>query len=106
VCIRDAGPGRVALYGNADAAAGSSSAFRGRTAVHSDLALVFRRGARSFASLAGDMARRAALFRPPWVGAWLYYVLLALLLVVPPVLLGASLRRMVGARDARPGDLD
>ena len=75
VCLRNAGPRRVALYGNADAAARTSTATRDRRPLHVDMTLVFERGPRSMIGEVPSMFSRAALFRFPWLGAWAYVVL-------------------------------
>src|SRR4051812_23759331 len=43
VCVRNRGPRRVALYGNADAAARTSSLYRGRHRLKVDLSVDFER---------------------------------------------------------------
>jgi hypothetical protein len=95
VCLQNAGPGRAAVYGNADAAARTSTAVRDGRPLRVDLAFVFERAPRSLASELPDILDRAALFRFPWLGSWIYVVLAALLLVVAPWLLV----RAVGAAE-------
>src|SRR5439155_20280767 len=41
VCLRNAGPNRVAVFGNADAATATSTAFRDGKPLHSDIGLIF-----------------------------------------------------------------
>lgn len=92
VCIHNRGPIKVALFGNDDAATQPSTGLIDDAAISFDYDLVFRRGSRSFATLLPVMARRASLFRPPWVSPGLYYALLALLLVGGPLLLARAVR--------------
>ena len=92
VCLQNAGPGRVAVYGNADAAARTSTALRDGRPLHADLAFVFQRAPRSLASELPDILDRAALFRVSWLGSWIYVVLAALLLVVAPWMLVRAVR--------------
>jgi hypothetical protein len=87
VCLSNRGSGRVAIYGNADAAARSSSAYTGSRRLAVDLGLRFERHPRSLASLTLAMFDRAALFRTPIAGAWLYIVLAAVVLLLVPFLL-------------------
>ena len=82
VCLRSAGPERVSLFG---AGAGSSVQLANVGRLTSPagargemLALVFtRRHPRSLLSLFPTIFRRAAVFRPSFVGPWTYWVLVA-----------------------------
>jgi hypothetical protein len=95
VCLTNVGLHRLALYGNAAAAAPVSDARLGNRALETDLTLVFERGeSRSMLSLLPDVFNRASLFRPGWVGTWTFWVLTALLLVGVPVLLALAMARM------------
>lgn len=87
VCIANAGTGRTNVFGNADAAARTSSAFRDGRPLHTDISFVFERAPHSLASELPDILDRAALFRAPWLGSWIYVVLAALLFGVAPWLL-------------------
>src|SRR5918995_4346328 len=88
VCVANRGPRRVFVYGNADAAAWSSTAFVDGAPVGADMALEFeRREPRSLAALAPAMIDRAALFSARAVGAWTYVALGLLVLLVVPALL-------------------
>lgn len=84
VCFRSEGPERVALFG-----AGARSrvqltevgslrpAARSRSGVAA-IALVFtRRHPRSLLSLFPTIFKRAAVFRPSWVGPWTFWALVA-----------------------------
>jgi hypothetical protein len=98
VCVGNQGGERVALYGNSDAAARSSSAFKDGRAIKVDLSLEFERGSRSVASELPQLLDRAALFRAPWLGAWAYWILaVALVLGAPYLLLRALRAAAVGA---------
>ena len=87
VCVANAGTGATNVFGNTDAAARTSTAFRDGRPLHADLSFVFERAPHSLASELPDILDRAALFRAPWLGSWIYVVLAALLLVVAPWLL-------------------
>lgn len=100
VCVRNVGPRRVALYGDVDLAARSSSAYLDGKPVHVDVALDFDRSPRSMASLVPRMLDRAALFRFAGMGPWVYVVLAALLLVAAPWLLV----RALASADVSPRD--
>jgi hypothetical protein len=66
----------------------------GRRAGDADLSLAFTaREPRSLLTRLPGMFRHAALFRPSFVGAWLFWVLLAaMVLAAPPLLLVAAAR--------------
>jgi hypothetical protein len=91
-CVRNQGRQRVALYGNADAAARSSTAFKDGRPIKADLSLEFERAPRSLASELPRLLDRAALFRAPWLGAWAYSILAVCLLLGAPWLLLRALR--------------
>jgi hypothetical protein len=92
VCLQNVGAGRAAVFGNSDLAARTSTAVRDGRPLRVDMTFVFERAPRSLASELPDIFTRAALFRAPWVGAWVYVVLAALLLVVAPWLLVRAVR--------------
>jgi hypothetical protein len=93
VCFTNRGRRPAFIYGNADAAARSSSAFLDGKPLGTDLALDFeRREPRSLAALAPAMIERAALFRARAVGPWTYVVLALLVLLAAPALLVRALR--------------
>lgn len=103
VCVRNEGERKVALYGNADAAARSSSAYKDGRPAKVDLSLEFERSSRSWASELPRMLDRAALFRAPWLGPWAYWILAVALAVGAPWLLLRALRSAVGATQPTPG---
>lgn len=96
LCIRNVGSAPVAPSGGEqEADAGTLIAGQRRGA---DLTLVFLRDRpRSDLGLVPTMFRRAALFRFGWVGAWTFWVLAALVLLVVPALCALALAR--AARD-------
>jgi|SRR5829696_1045461 len=93
ICFANGGGRRAFIYGDADAAARSSTAYLADAPTGADLALDFeRREPRTLASLIPAMIDRAALFRAHWIGAWTYWVLAALVLIGVPALLVAAMR--------------
>jgi hypothetical protein len=100
VCVRNRGRRAVAIYGNVDVAARTSSAYRNGKPVGFDLALVFNRPPRSKLSEVPAVFARASLFRFSWLRSWMYYVLLATLLLVGPWLLVRALDTGAGAADS------
>ena len=92
VCVADRGSRRVAVYGNADAASRTSSATLNGRPTGTDMTMRFETAPRSLASLAGDMAERAALFKTSWAGPWTFWLLALLVLVAVPVLLVRAVR--------------
>lgn len=93
VCIHNVGRYRVDIAGGPAVAARTSTASVGRRSLRKDLTLVFLRGEpRSALELAPDMVRRAALFRPGWVGAPLIWALLVAVVTLVPALLVLALR--------------
>jgi hypothetical protein len=103
VCVTNRGPRKIALYGNADAAARSSTAYKDGRPAKVDLSLEFGRSSQSWASELPRMLDRAALFRAPWLGPWVYWILVAALFVVAPWLLLRALRTAVGGAPPAPG---
>ncbi len=102
VCVRNRGPRRVAIYGNADAAARSSTAYKDGKPIHVDLSLQFQRPSRSIASELPRLLDRAALFRAPWLGPWLWWILIVALVAGGPWLLLRALRAAVEGASAAP----
>jgi hypothetical protein len=94
VCLADRGDVKVALYGNADVAAAGTTATRQGKAQGYDLTLIFLRKPRPVLAEAGAIARRAALFKPGWMGAWTVWLLAALVVLAVPALL---VRAVAGA---------
>jgi hypothetical protein len=100
VCVRNAGSGPVALYGNAGQAAYLSTLRLDGRDVGLDAQMIFRRDEPvSVLSLTGDMFERASLFKPSWVGAWTFWVLGVGIVLLVPLLIGLSLR---AAREDAP----
>jgi hypothetical protein len=75
VCVRNLGPGTASLMGAP--ANGLSGRFRvaGRPRFIAMSLLFLRPHSRSLLSLLPTAFRRAALFRPTWVGAWTFWML-------------------------------
>lgn len=99
VCVRNAGPGRVALYGGPprDAQLSAIGSPAGRPGPRADIALDFLRAKpRSALSLVPDVFERAAVFRPGFVGSWTFWLLLVAVALGLPLLLAAALRRSFG----------
>ena len=92
VCLRNRGNVKVAVFGNADAASRTSTAWKDNEPTGNDLTLVFERSPRSVASLFGAMAERASLFKLSWAGAWMFWLLGALVLLAVPALLVRAVR--------------
>lgn len=93
VCLRNTGPRRLTLHGRAGAAKLGSRVEVDGAPKRADLTLVFLRAEpRSALSLVPEMFRRAALFRPAWVGPWTFWLLLVVVLCGVPALLAAALR--------------
>ena len=97
VCLRNPGPGRVGVLGDADLAARTSTAALDGRPLHRDVSLVFQRAPRSIASKVPRMLARAALFRFPGAGAWLYVVLAVVLVAAGPLLIARAVT--TGDRD-------
>lgn len=91
VCVTNAGARRTALYGSGDAAARTSTATLDGKPAGADIDLVFRTRPRSTLALVPQMLQRMALFRGGWVGPWLYWLLLAAVLLGVPALLARAL---------------
>jgi hypothetical protein len=92
VCVRNRGDREVALLGNGDAAARTSTALLDGNPTGTDIALIFRRDPRPVLFALGDAAQRAALFKFGWTGAWTFWLLGLLVLVAVPLLLVRAVR--------------
>jgi hypothetical protein len=96
VCLRDAGNGRLVVFGNGDAASRTTTAAVDGKPVHTDISLVFERAEpRSALSLVPAFFERMSLWRASWVGAWTYWLLGAIVLAAVPVLLAFALRSVL-----------
>lgn len=92
VCVRNAGTRRIALYGNSDVAVQPSRATVQGREPGTDLTLVFlSEQPRSMLSRLPEVFEHASLFRPGWVGPWLFWLLTAATLVGVPLLLARAL---------------
>ena len=99
ICVRSRNARRLAaIMGNPDTGGDPSHVevigpHGGRAELGTDFHLVFLRDhPRSVLSQVPAIFRRAALFRPGFIGAWTYWVLLAIVLVAVPALLVRALR--------------
>jgi hypothetical protein len=92
VCVRNAGTRPVSLYGNTLAGAPLSGAILGKRQLKTDLSVVFLHGdSRSMLAQLPRVFERASVFRPGFVGPWLFWVLGAAVLFGVPVLLARAL---------------
>jgi len=98
LCVRNEADGVLALYGGSAEARAGTALYLDNRNKRSDLTLVFlRRPPRSTLSQVPEILARASLFRPRWVGAWTFYLVLLLVGVgVPGLIFGA----LWNARDA------
>jgi hypothetical protein len=93
VCVRNAGRRPLALYGGRATAAPSSSATLDGRRLDTDVAFDFlRKRPVSMLSIVPTVFERMALFRPGFVGAWTYWLLLAAVALGAPALLALALR--------------
>jgi hypothetical protein len=92
VCARNAGSGRALLYGNSAIAALPSQAVKDGDTLPTDLTVVLLRdGSGSMLSQLPDVFDRASVFRPGWVGPWVFWLLTPLVLIGVPLLLARAL---------------
>lgn len=92
VCIHNTADVPIVLYGGSEGAARSSSLFVDGRLKKVDLTLVFQSAhGRSMLDLLPDVFGRAALFRPTWVGPWLFWLLGVLVVAAVPALLAIAL---------------
>lgn len=99
VCIRNDGEQPVFVYGSENVTSSGTITDGAPGGIDLDLRFLSD-DPRTFAEDLPDAFARAALFRPGWVGAWVYWVLLALLVLGAPLLLALALAR--AARDDPP----
>jgi hypothetical protein len=100
LCVRSTGRRVVELLGGTARQGSGTLVLGGKTSPYS-LALVFRSShPRSVLSLMPAMFDRAALFKPGWVGAWTFWVLLGAILAAGALGLGWALRTALQAGDA------
>ena len=91
VCVRNAGIRRAAVYGNTLAAAPLSGAAIGKRQLDTDVTVVFRDERRSMLAQLPRAFERASVFRPGFVGPWLFWVLAAAVLIGLPLMLARAL---------------
>jgi hypothetical protein len=93
VCIRNAGPNPVGIYGNGDPSARTSTATLDGQPTNADLALTFEHAhPRSALSLLGPILGRASLWRASWTGEWFSFLLVLAVIAGVPALLVVALR--------------
>lgn len=100
VCIRDTGTRAVGLRGGADAASPSSQAVLDGRPAGADVHLVFRRAhAIGTLALLPDILERASLFHAGWIGPWLFWILLAAIVIAVPALLAVAVVAAAAAEE-------
>ena len=101
-CFENAGPGSLLLTPRPGTPARTVPARLSERTDNVDVALeLVRAPERSLLSEVPDIFARAALFRPGWVGAWTYWVLLVALVAGVPLLLGRALVAALADEDRR-----
>ncbi|HEY6760995.1 MAG TPA: hypothetical protein VI318_15975 [Baekduia sp.] len=104
VCVTNRGPRSVALYGSGALANRNSDAVLDGKETAYDVTMVFQDARHSRGSELADMFQRASLFRPGFVGAWTYWILVALMVLAVPALLWRALGGVTDApTDPEPG---
>jgi len=108
VCVTAGGPGPLVLQGGPPETVLDSRLYRGAAReqeLPADLQLVFvREDAPSLLHEIPTVFRRAALFHPGWMGAWTFWLLLAMVAIGVPALLARGLRDALRAERA-PAEL-
>jgi hypothetical protein len=99
VCVANAGPNRMALYGNGDAAAPGSTATLNGKGMGVDIDMSFERKPRSYASELGTILSRAVLFRSPRLGDTVYFLVLLLLVAGAVAGVAVAVRSVDPPRD-------
>ena len=104
-CIRNEGRRSVGLFASADRTQSRSvTTVDGAVKVGSVWMAFYERSPRSIASRASVIVHRMSVFRPGFVGPWLWWPLLALLVLGGPALLLAAVWRALGDDEVRaPG---
>jgi hypothetical protein len=98
VCATNSGRRKVQIYGNTSYAALTSQALIDGRPLKTDLTLVFLHDRRqSMLSQLPTVFDRASLFRPGWVGPWVFWLLSAGIVIGVPLLLA---RALVESEDA------
>ena len=100
VCMTGAGPGPVVLGGSGSAGQPVRLRVGGRPTSQAISLVMLQARGRSFFSLLPMIFRRAALFRPGWVGAWTFWVL-ALILLAAALALGVAVSQAAVEEERR-----
>jgi hypothetical protein len=98
VCVDSAGPGRIILGGSIPTSGSIHLRVAGQTVPREVSLVMLAPAGRTFFSLVPTILDRAALFRPGWVGAWIFWGLLAALLAAT-VALGLAVSRAASQED-------
>jgi hypothetical protein len=99
LCIRNRGPGRAGLFGSESIPSTGTITNGTSSTVDFDVEFLRERD-RSALDLLPEAFDRASVFRPGWVGAWTYWVLLAAMLVAAPLLLALAVLKAAREPDA------
>ena len=92
VCFRDAGPQGAILSPRPGTPTRVTVERSAERSDYADIGLELRRADdRSLLALLPDAFDRASLFRPGWVGAWTYWLVLVALVIGVPALLSRAL---------------
>jgi len=103
VCIANEGDQRVSIYGSDNVIFSHTTVDGEESPVDLDLRFLYDKP-RPFIGLIPDAFDHAALFRAGWVGAWVYWLLLAVLAIGAPLLLGFGLWRAAREDDSVRAD--
>ena len=102
VCFRNLGRWKLAFFSGPGTDNEPSFATLDGRYIRSDILIDFLRSRpRTMLDMVPDVFRRAALFHPRWVGAWTFWLLSALLVLLVPLALAAAARS--AARNEPPG---
>jgi hypothetical protein len=100
VCIANEGDQPVSIYGSENVIFSHTTVDGAENPVDLDLRFLYDKP-RPFIDLIPDAFDHVALFRFGWVGAWVYWLLLAVLAIGAPLLLGFGLWRAAREDDDR-----
>ena len=104
VCIANEGHLPVFIYGSENVTSSATIVDGKSNPVDLDVRFLYD-SPRPFVRLIPDAFEHAALFRPGWVGAWVYWLLLAGLSIGAPLLLGFGLWRAAREDDSERADV-
>jgi hypothetical protein len=102
VCFRNLGAWKLAFFSGPGTDNEPSFATLDGRYIRSDILIDFLRSKpRTTLDMVPDVFRRATLFHPGWVGAWTFWLLSAVLVLLVPLALAGAARAAV--RDEPPG---